>query len=673
MNSAQNELVIPRKDLPKLSQRASPFILWLHKIFDLLVSSKYNPLYRSGTIAVAMFIVLVVTGIYLLFFYKVGAPHESMVQIVNHVWLGNFSRALHRIATNVAIVATLVHMLQILIQGKTWGARLLAWMSGVIMLGIIFVSAWSGFVMVWDLQGQLFAQAGAKLLSAIPGLYDTMTEAFAGLRPMPSSFFFMNLFLHVALPLLFVIGLLVHTAKIKRTQWFPPRPILIGSLVILVIYSCKLSPPLLPKADLLSEIPRIPVDFFSGFWIPLIPLYGESSVLLGWGLLLLLGLSVPFWWRPKRENIQDKSQVDVARCTGCSQCALDCPYEAISMRSAGEGRKLKALVDENFCVSCGVCAASCDDIAIGVVGNTGEDQAHRVTQVIGALGSDSFDIAIVTCANNPGISNAISKIYFEGKTFFVFPIHCAGTLHNLTMKELLRYAKEVVIWSCPERVCQNRDGLTLFSERLERRRMPFLDKSINRSRIIFLPVASWELGRFLPLKKGERFLAGKLKKSFGFVVVSLLVLTLFKSGAEQPMGSQPMDGILKIAGHIPARERRNCRALTEVEKQTLPKHMQKPLICEETGVKFQLMVKIDETQIISKHLTQKGLKGDRPLYLTENIGVTPGKHKVEISLTPEDPAVETSLMLHYSGEREFEAGKIVLLTPDTRINTFKEN
>ena len=39
-----------------------------------LYGAAWNPLYQSGTIAVAMLVTLVVTGLYLVFVYRVGDP-----------------------------------------------------------------------------------------------------------------------------------------------------------------------------------------------------------------------------------------------------------------------------------------------------------------------------------------------------------------------------------------------------------------------------------------------------------------------------------------------------------------------------------------------------------------------------------------------------------------------
>ena len=44
-----------------------------------------------------------------------------------------------------------------------------------------------------------------------------------GDAPVPSQFFFMNLFLHVAIPLGMVCFLWLHTARLARAAWFPER------------------------------------------------------------------------------------------------------------------------------------------------------------------------------------------------------------------------------------------------------------------------------------------------------------------------------------------------------------------------------------------------------------------------------------------------------------------
>ena len=52
----------------------------------------WNPLHQSGTVAVAMLLALVGTGIYLLLVYRLGAPADSVARIAADPWLGSWIR-----------------------------------------------------------------------------------------------------------------------------------------------------------------------------------------------------------------------------------------------------------------------------------------------------------------------------------------------------------------------------------------------------------------------------------------------------------------------------------------------------------------------------------------------------------------------------------------------------
>ena len=66
--------------LPKLSAAFATVVNPLHRIFDRIYHSKYNPLYKSGVLACFFLLILLVTGIYLLFFYSVGAPYQANIR-----------------------------------------------------------------------------------------------------------------------------------------------------------------------------------------------------------------------------------------------------------------------------------------------------------------------------------------------------------------------------------------------------------------------------------------------------------------------------------------------------------------------------------------------------------------------------------------------------------------
>ena len=58
--------------------------------------ARLNPLYQSGTIVVGLYLVLLVTGLYLLLFYRVAAPWESVARLTADAWVGRTIRGVHR-------------------------------------------------------------------------------------------------------------------------------------------------------------------------------------------------------------------------------------------------------------------------------------------------------------------------------------------------------------------------------------------------------------------------------------------------------------------------------------------------------------------------------------------------------------------------------------------------
>jgi hypothetical protein len=234
-----------------------------------IYSSKYNPLYHSGAITVALLGVLLVTGVYLLLFYRLGAPYESVARINDQVWTGRWIRALHRFASGAALVAAAVHAFRMFAQRRTWGPRALAWVSGLALVGVILVTGWTGYVLVWDTHAQVLAMEGARLMDAVPLFSEPLSRSFTGEREPPSAFFFINLFAHIALPLSMALLLWVHVARVSRPVLLPARPVLWGSIGALTAIAVLWPIPMAPAADLLRTPSAVPLDWFFGFWLPL--------------------------------------------------------------------------------------------------------------------------------------------------------------------------------------------------------------------------------------------------------------------------------------------------------------------------------------------------------------------------------------------------------------------
>jgi ferredoxin len=447
-------------------------------IFDRLYGWRYNPLYQSGTIAIALFLVLLVTGLYLLIFYRISEPYESVARISAQPWGGRWIRSLHRYASDAAILAVALHGGRMLVRGRSWGPRALAWLSGLVLLAVFLVVGWTGFVMVWDVHGQLLAQEGARLLDVLPIFAEPVARTFIGEQPMPGAFFFMNYFLHIAMPLGVALLLYIHVSRIARPTLLPPKRLGWGIVAVLgglaVIWPVALAPPADP--GILPE--SVPFNWFYGFWLPVTRLLPAGWVWLFGGAVVAVALTVPLWTRPRREAVPEPSWVDERSCVGCEQCFLDCPYDAIAMLPRTDGREgLVALVDPSICVSCGICSGSCAPMGVGPPGRRGRDQIARVRAFLEERRPDPDDVVLIACAFGAGELGGEET--FEGSP--VYAVSCAGNLHSSVVEFMVRSGVGgVLVAVCPGRDCWNREGPKWTEQRLFHDREAELKARVDR-------------------------------------------------------------------------------------------------------------------------------------------------------------------------------------------------
>ena len=456
-------------------------LAWADARLNELYSWKYNPLYQSGVLAVVLLAAVGVTGIYLLLFYRVGAPFTSVERITNDIPLGRFTRSFHRYASDAAVVAVLLHMARVFLQRRTWGPRAIAWISGLVLLFAVLVCGWTGYVMVWDVQAEAIAREGARWMDVLPLFSEPIGRAFDGERAIPGAFFFLNLFAHVALPVGLGVVFWIHVARVARPQLVPRRGLLWASLGLLAAASIALPVTMAPAADMFRLPGLAPYDVFYAFFLPLTrPLPAWLVWVAGFAVTGLF-CAVPLLARPGVTNRPPASTVDARSCTGCEQCYMDCPYEAISMVARNDGRPyLLAEVNASLCTSCGICAGSCAPMGVGPPGRTGRDQLRRVAEFVGAQPLGPRDVVLVACRGGAGGVATLDAL--DGAR--IYPVNCSGNLHSSVVEYLVRAgAGGVLIVTCPPRDCWNRDGPRWVEQRLFHGREAELQQRVDRARV----------------------------------------------------------------------------------------------------------------------------------------------------------------------------------------------
>lgn len=318
------------------------------------------------------------------------------------------------------------------------------------------------------------------MLDTLPILSEPLGRAFTGEQDLAGAFFFVNLFAHIAIPLGLGFVLWLHVSRVARATLLPPRRVTYV-LVATLVLTALVRPATLGSPATPFHLPEsVRVDWLYAFWVPLVRSTSPALAFITLTLAVLLLLFVPMFTKRRAAAAPLPSVVDEDICTGCRQCSLDCPYEAITMvdRPGGGRSAFVARVDPALCVSCGICSGSCAPMGVGPPGRTGRDQLAEIRPFIAGL--DAGRTVVVCC--DRGARGWRESLEDEGAV--VHEVDCAGNLHTSVIELLVRGgAAGVLVIACPPRDCWNREGAHWLSERVYNDREAELQARVDRRRV----------------------------------------------------------------------------------------------------------------------------------------------------------------------------------------------
>jgi cytochrome b6 len=122
-----------------------------------MVEKKEVPVHRMswayylGGLALFFFLIQLVTGLLLLFYYQptVSDAHASVEYITEHVPGGALVRNMHAWASSMMIGTVMLHLLTTFAMKAFGKPRELTWISGVVLLGICFAFGFTGYLLPW--------------------------------------------------------------------------------------------------------------------------------------------------------------------------------------------------------------------------------------------------------------------------------------------------------------------------------------------------------------------------------------------------------------------------------------------------------------------------------------------------------------------------------------------
>lgn len=466
----------------------------LEHTLDTAFGVAWNPMHHLGALGFLFYWVVAVSGIYLYvgFDTNVTGAWQSIEYLTKVQWYaGGVMRSLHRYGSDALVGMMIVHMAHEFAQDRLRGPRWFTWFTGVPILWFVYAAGITGYWLVWDQLAQYIAIATAELFDALGIFGESIARNFLAPDALENRFFTLMIFLHIALPLILLIVLWVHLQRVTHPEFNPPLGLTIGTMVMLVALALIWPAESHPPADLAKVPGKLNLDWFYLTLYPLIDWSGLGTwaVLLGATWLIA---ALP-WLPPLRRK--GAAVVTLDYCNGCTRCADDCPYNAITMVARTDGKPFtqQAEVDEALCVSCGICAGACPtssafrstaDLPTGI---DLPDPSLRMTREKIHAGAERFDrqsaaprLMVFGC--DPALD--VTTLAMPGANLAGVSLPCAAALPPSFIDYVLtrRLADGVVITGCGGR-CKHRWGSKWMKLRLAGERDPYLRNRVPRERL----------------------------------------------------------------------------------------------------------------------------------------------------------------------------------------------
>ena len=162
----------------------------LHWFPNRVTLKSLAPMYSMylGTISFTLFMILTITGVYLMFFYtpSIERAYWSIKDIEFAVSFGWFLRRLHRISAHLMVAVVFLHMFRVFFTGSykdgkyARSNRSFNWVIGVALLVLTLLLSFTGYLLPWDQLAFWAITVGTGLASSIPIIGENIRQFILG-------------------------------------------------------------------------------------------------------------------------------------------------------------------------------------------------------------------------------------------------------------------------------------------------------------------------------------------------------------------------------------------------------------------------------------------------------------------------------------------------------------
>ena len=211
--------------MTEISPYTKPVKSWYNLILHLH-PRKVNPstlnftlTFGLGGMAALLVVIQIFTGLLLKFHYipSPDGAYNSVLNINEGLLFGKLAHNIHHWSAILLLWITFLHMLRVLFTGAYRKPRHATWIFGILLLILIVLSNFTGYLLPWDQLSYWAVTVCTSLLQYIPVIGNPLKEALLGGNEV-GSITLSNFFnLHTGIiPLLMIILMVHHFWRIRK-------------------------------------------------------------------------------------------------------------------------------------------------------------------------------------------------------------------------------------------------------------------------------------------------------------------------------------------------------------------------------------------------------------------------------------------------------------------------
>jgi quinol-cytochrome oxidoreductase complex cytochrome b subunit len=172
-----------------------------------------------GGLSFFLFIVLTITGIFLMFYYTPSAEtaYADIEALSTNVAFGSLVRNMHRWGAHLMVLSVFLHMSRVFYHGAYKPPREFNWVVGVVLLFLTLLLSFSGYLLPWDQLALWAVTVGTNMAGFVPVVGNQVKFALLAGVEVSAATLLRFYVLHVlAFPFILVIFLAVHFWRVRK-------------------------------------------------------------------------------------------------------------------------------------------------------------------------------------------------------------------------------------------------------------------------------------------------------------------------------------------------------------------------------------------------------------------------------------------------------------------------